>query len=65
MNCWATTLTTNGETLGKVPIKRNIFQGNSLPPLLFIICLAALSKILEGTHKGYQSSFDKPLIVHG
>ena len=34
---WNTTLTIIGETIGEVKIKRGIFQGDSLSPILFII----------------------------
>ena len=34
---WRTELTTCGEPLGSVNIRRGIFQGDSLPPLLFIL----------------------------
>ena len=54
MNLWSTTLTVNGVPLGDVLIKRGIFQGDSLSPLLFVMCLAPLSAILENTQKGYR-----------
>ena len=42
MACWSTMLTANEESLGKVSIKRGIFQGDSLSPLLFIYVLGSL-----------------------
>ena len=32
-------LTTNGEDLGEVNVKREIFQGDSLSPLLFMLSM--------------------------
>ena len=39
MKSWRTELTSNGQCLGTVPIKRDIFQGDSLSLLLFVIPL--------------------------
>ena len=51
---WNTTLTVNGETIGEVKIKRGIFQGDSLSPLLFIISLIPLTITLRTMKKGYR-----------
>ena len=65
MRDWKTLLTSNGEGLGEVDIKRGIFQGDSLSPLLFIIIMIPLSIIIrrEGS-LGYAFGSDKKLISH-
>ena len=47
MQQWRLSLTTNGEYLGEVNVKRGIFQGDSLSPLLFVLSMAPLSLILK------------------
>ena len=39
MSNWKTKLTLSGEYLGTVNVKRGIFQGDSLSPLLFVLCM--------------------------
>ena len=39
MKAWRVYLTCNNQTLGGVDIKRGIFQGDSLSPLLFLLCI--------------------------
>ena len=62
MQLWITTLTILNETIGIVRIKRGIFQGDSLSPLLFIICLIPLTQILDKTKIGYK--IENKLINH-
>ena len=45
MQNWKTVLTANGEVL-EVEIKREIFQGDSSPPLLLVIALILLTMLL-------------------
>ena len=58
MSQWKTnmTLVHKGEVLetGPIRIKRGIFQGDSLSPLLFTMSLNPLSKELQKTGYGYQ-----------
>ena len=50
---WKTELTSCGETLRLVDIKRDIFQGDSLSPLIFTVCMVPLTKILQDAKAGY------------
>ena len=54
MKFWKTVLTINSIGIGVVLIKCGIFQGDSLSPILFIICLIPLSAILGMNKMGYK-----------
>jgi hypothetical protein len=54
MESWNTRLQYRGNDLAEVDIKRGIFQGDSLSPLLFIISLIPLSMLLREVHQGYK-----------
>ena len=54
MNRWKTNLYADGKLLGSVPIRRGIFQGDSISPLLLVIALLQLTDILTETGMGYQ-----------
>ena len=43
MKSWKLELNASGKTLGEVDIKREIFQGDSLSPLLFVFCMVPLT----------------------
>ena len=64
MKNWRTTLMSNGQILGDVNIRRGIFQGNSLSPLLFVACLIPLSVILRKTKDKYKLSKEGESINH-
>ena len=53
MKNWTTNLECGGRNLATVEIMRGIFQGDSLSPLLFIICLIPLSVVLREARQGY------------
>ena len=64
MKDWRTELTANGETLGEVQIRRGIFQGDSLSPLLFIVAMIPLTMLLRRDPYGYRFGDDGKLINH-
>ena len=47
LRTWRLSLTVNGEDLGEVHVKRGIFQGDSLSPLMFVLSMVLLSLILK------------------
>ena len=54
MNNWKTDLFLNQNFLGSVTIRRGIFQGDSMSPLLFVLSLLPLSILLRREPKGYH-----------
>ena len=44
---WKTVLTSGGTDLGQVDIRRGIFQGDSLSPLLFVLIMLPLTLVLR------------------
>ena len=61
---WKTQLTSNGEVLGEVAIKRGIFQGDSLSPLLFVLAMIPLSMLLKRERVGYKFGKEQRKINH-
>lgn len=53
---WKTQFLVNDERLKDVNIKKRIFQGDSLSPLLIVFALICLSTILKKSDHGYQTS---------
>ena len=53
MKSWRVELISGEENLGKVNIRRGIFQGDSLSPLLFV-CLLPLTRIIIDAVPGYH-----------
>ena len=64
MKNWRTTLMSNGQNLVDVNIRRGIFQGDNLSPLLFVVCLIPLSVILRKTKGKYQLGKEGESINH-
>ena len=54
MEQWKLSLTSNGEDLGEVNVKRGIFQGDSLSPLLFALSMVPLSLIVRKVNPYYE-----------
>ena len=53
MKIWNTKLKSCGEYPVNVDTRRSIFQGDSLSPLLFVICMKPLTHILRKVKSGY------------
>ena len=53
MKNWSTNLTSCGEYLANVDIRRGTFQGGSLSLLLFVLCMIPLTQILRKVKSGY------------
>ena len=51
---WKTELTSSGEKLAEVNIRRGIFQGDSLSPLLFVVAMIPMTRVLQKIDVGYQ-----------
>ena len=54
MQQWRLSLTANDEDLGEVNVKRGIFQGDSLSPLLFVLSMVPLSLTLKKVNACYK-----------
>ena len=54
MKSWRVELNCGAETLGQIPIKRGIFQGDALLQLLFVIALIPLPHILQTANPGHE-----------
>ena len=62
---WMTELTAGNQVFqGEVCIKRGIFQGDSLSPLLFILTLILLTLVLRKVKAGYNLWNGLPTIIH-
>ena len=54
MEKWKVMLCSGNSELGEVEIKRGVFQGDSLSPLVFVLPLIPLSLILRKTKAAYE-----------
>ena len=54
MEKWKLMLCSGNSELGEVDIKRGIFQGDSLSPLVFVLALIPLSLILRKAKAAYE-----------
>lgn len=51
---WRVMLTSANNQLGEVNIKRGIFQGDSLSPLLFVLSMIPMTEALRTTGRGFK-----------
>ena len=54
MKKWKLLLSSNESNLCEVDVNRSIFQGDSLSPLLFVICIIPLSLLLRKAKTSYE-----------
>ena len=54
MKSWKLELNASGKTLGEVDIRSGIFQGDSLSPLLFDLCMVPLTWLLRRAKTGCE-----------
>ena len=59
MENWQTEVSKCGESFRKVNIRREIFQGNSLSPLLFVMCMIQPTHVLHKTKARYTLGGEK------
>ena len=54
MKKWKLLLNSNGSDLWKIDVNRGIFQGDSLSPLICVICMILLSLLLRKAKASYE-----------
>ena len=52
MRSWTVELTSGREMLGDVKIKKGVFQGDNLSPILFVLAMIPLSIVLNNIEAG-------------
>ena len=60
---WKVMLCSGNSELGEVEVKRGIFQGDCLSPLVFVLALIPLSLILRKVKAAYEFSESKEKII--
>ena len=64
MQSWRTVLFSENNKLEKVNIRRGIFQGDSLSPLLFVVALIPVTILLRTLKQGYSFGKEKERLNH-
>ena len=64
MNQWQVELSAGGHTHGSINVRRGIFQGDCLSPLLYVLALISLSMVLKRVKAGYDLASRKGLLNH-
>ena len=64
MQSWRMVMFSGKNKLGKVNIRRHIFQGDSLSPLLFVVALIPVTIILRTLKQGYSFGKGKERLNH-
>ena len=64
MQSWRTVLFSGKNNLGKVNIRRGIFQGDFLLPLLFVVALIPVTIMLRTMEQGYSFGKGKEKLNH-
>ena len=64
IQCWLTVLFSGKNILGKVNIRRGIFQGDCLSPLLFVVALITVTIILRTLKQGNSFGKGKERLNH-
>lgn len=60
MKQWRTSVTLENENIGVIPIRRGIFQGDTLSPIWFCMAVNPLSRLLTTTKAGYRLRSSNP-----
>ena len=64
LKLWREELIIGEENLGQVNIRRGFFQGDSLSPLLFVVCLLPLTHILRDAAPQFRFESDGQKVNH-
>ena len=64
MKSWRVELISGEENQGEINIRQGIFQGDSLSPLLFAVCLLPLTRILRDAAPEYHFASNGQKVNH-